>query len=593
MSAAELTIGRDPSNAICLADLLLSRRHCVITLTPAPRVRDTGSSNGTFVNGMQITDHELADGDRLQVGESVFVFVSSTPGDVPVTVTPGQAEPATTRLRLEDNLYLRRELGGAPERSTRTERSLQALLEISGALNGAETEEDIQRLLVDLLPDAIPAEVVAILAAESNASAAVVRARPPDAAVDIRVDEGMLRQVLHDRLAVRTHTTPSTLCVPIARPHHVLGAIHLTSRRANAFDDEDLQLAAAVAALAATAMANANRLTRLRHEAERLQTAFVIEHTLVGRSPTMEKIYELVGRVARADTTVLITGETGTGKELIARAIHVNSARAKRPFIAINCAALTETLLESELFGHERGAFTGAVALKKGKLEVANGGTVFLDEIAELAPALQSKLLRVLQEHEIERVGGTRTMPIDVRIISATNKVLAQEVAARRFREDLYHRLNVVPIRTPPLRERREDIPLLAEHFLRRYGSKANRPLLGISDAALRRLVEYDWPGNVRELQNAIERAVVLGSSDEIVSEDLPESLLEMPAGRPETGAGLHGAVREAKTRAIREAFQKARRSYTETARLLGIHPNYLHRLVRNLGLKPALEDEA
>jgi transcriptional regulator with GAF, ATPase, and Fis domain len=402
----------------------------------------------------------------------------------------------------------------------------------------------------------------------------------------------VLRQVLQDRVGVLTRT-PATLCVPIARPDRVVGAIYLTSSRAGAFDDEHLQLAGAIAAVAATAIDNARRVARLERETERLQSALVVEHTLVGRSQPMERIYERVGKVARADTTVLITGETGTGKELIAHAIHVNSARAKRPFVAINCAALTETLLESELFGHERGAFTGAVALKKGKLEIANGGTVFLDEIAELAPALQSKLLRVLQEHEFERVGGTHTIPIDVRIIAATNRVLPEEVAARRFRDDLYHRLNVVPIHTPPLRERREDIPLLAHHFMRRYAPKANRPLLGISDAALRCLTAYDWPGNVRELQNAIERAVVLGSCDEIVPEDLPESLLEAPAAAPDTGAGLHDAVREAKTRAIREAFHKARRSYTETARLLGIHPNYLHRLIRNLGLKPVLEDEA
>jgi transcriptional regulator with GAF, ATPase, and Fis domain len=594
LNGAELTIGRDPSNVMCLADLLLSRRHCVITMTPVAHVRDVGSSNGTFVNGMQITDHPLSDGDRLQVGESVFVFVAKAPSPVyvPLTLTRQQPGPSTTRLRLDDARYLQRELTGEPQGAARTAQALQALLKISNALNAAGGEEEIQRLLVDLLAQAIPAERVAILAASGGESPVVVQAHRPGDSAPIEVSGAVLRQVLDERVGVLTRETPATLCVPIARRNRVLGAIYLASRQLNAFDDEHLELVAGIAGVAATAIENARRVAWLESETERLQSALVVEHALVGRSHKMAKIYELVGKVARADVTVLITGETGTGKELIARAIHVNSGRAKRPFVAINCAALTETLLESELFGHERGAFTNAVALKKGKLEIANGGTVFLDEVGELAPSLQSKLLRVLQEHEFERVGGTRTIPIDVRIVSATNRVLPEEVAARRFREDLYHRLNVIEIHTPPLRERREDIALLANHFVLRFAPKANRPLLGISDRAMRYLVQYDWPGNVRELQNAIERGVVLGSSDEIVPEDLPESLLEAPPAPADGASHLHDAVRETKVRAIRDAFRQAHRSYTDAARLLGVHPNYLHRLIKNLGLKASLEDE-
>ncbi|PYR88629.1 MAG: hypothetical protein DMF84_27535 [Acidobacteria bacterium] len=595
LNGAELTIGRDPSNVMCLADLLLSRRHCVITITPVPRVRDVGSSNGTFVNGMQITDHPLSDGDRLQVGESVFVFVAKAlrRGDMPVTLTREEPGPSTTKLRLDDARYLQCELTGVPQVTGRTEQALQALLKISAALNAAGAEEEIQRLLVDLLAEAIPAEQIAILAAGGGESPIVVQAHPSGGSAQIEMSGTVLRQVVDERVGVLTREAPATLCVPIARRNRVLGIIYLASRQPDAFDDEHLELVAGIAGVAATALENARRVAWLESETERLHSALVVEHTLVGRSQKMAKIYELVGKVARADVTVLITGETGTGKELIARAIHVNSGRAKRPFVAINCAALTETLLESELFGHERGAFTNAVALKKGKLEVANGGTVFLDEVGELAPSLQSKLLRVLQEHEFERVGGTRTIPIDVRIVSATNCVLPEEVAARRFREDLYHRLNVVAIHTPPLRERRDDIPLLANHFALRFAPKANRHLLGISDRAMRYLVQYDWPGNVRELQNAIERAVVLGSSDEIVPEDLPESLLETPPAPAGGASTLHDAVRETKVCAIRDAFRQARRSYTDAARLLGVHPNYLHRLIKNLGLKASLENES
>jgi two-component system, NtrC family, response regulator HydG len=332
-------------------------------------------------------------------------------------------------------------------------------------------------------------------------------------------------------------------------------------------------------------------MERLESEAERLQLDLNIGSNLIGCSPKMVKVYELVAKIARADVTALIVGETGTGKELVARAIHSNSARAKRPFVAINCAALTETLLETELFGHERGAFTHAVSQKKGKLEIANGGTIFLDEIGELAPALQSKLLRVLQEREFERVGGIHPIRIDVRVISATNRALAEEVAARRFRDDLYHRLNVVAISMPPLRERRDDIPRLAMHFVDRFARKSNRRVGGISTSALKCLTRYDWPGNVRELENTIERAVVLGSSDQILLEDLPEWLLEHASTSHADLSRLHDAVRETKARLILEAFRQARGSYTDTARVLGVHPNYLHRLIRNLGLKARLEE--
>ena len=228
----------------------------------------------------------------------------------------------------------------------------------------------------------------------------------------------------------------------------------------------------------------------------------------------MRSLYRQIGRVAPSDSTVLITGESGTGKELVARAIHSNSPRAERPFVAINCAAITETLLESELFGHERGAFTGAIAQKKGRLETADGGTVLLDEIGELSPALQAKLLRVLQEREFERVGGTRSIAVDFRLVAATNRDLEQAIAAGTFRRDLYYRLNVVSLAVPPLRERPEDIPLLANHFARRHAANMKRRVTGVSPEALACLMAYDWPGNVRELENAIERAVVLGSTD-------------------------------------------------------------------------------
>jgi Nif-specific regulatory protein len=311
---------------------------------------------------------------------------------------------------------------------------------------------------------------------------------------------------------------------------------------------------------------------------------------MVGESPAMRQVYQFISRVAPTEATVLILGESGTGKELAAHAIHRNSPRASAPFVAIHCAALTETLLESELFGHERGAFTGAMVQKKGKLEVADGGTVFLDEIGELSPTAQVKLLRVLQEREFERVGGTRSLPVDIRVVTATNKSLEKETAAGRFREDLFYRLNVVTLKMPPLRERAGDVLLLATFFAARFGQKLRSRSPGISAAARELLLRYEWPGNVRELANAIERAIVLGTGDAIAPEDLPESLLE-GGGSPEIQlASYHDTVNSAKRSVILKAARESKGSYTEAAKRLGVHPNYLHRLVRNLNLKDEIQ---
>jgi transcriptional regulator with GAF, ATPase, and Fis domain len=328
----------------------------------------------------------------------------------------------------------------------------------------------------------------------------------------------------------------------------------------------------------------------LTAENRRLLAEINLEHNMVGESPAMRAVFQLISRVAPTDSTILICGESGTGKELVARAIHRNSPRAAHAFVAINCAALTETLLESELFGHEKGAFTGAVVQKRGKLEVADGGTVFLDEIAELTPAFQAKLLRVLEEHEFERVGGVRTIPVNLRVLAATNKDLTEAVRRGAFRPDLYYRLNVVALTMPPLRERKADIPSLASYFAAKYARRSRRQVLGVSPEALALLAHYDWPGNVRELENAIERAVVLGSTELILPEDLPEALLEAQGNSGLPTTTYHEAVGAAKRQVVLRALEQAGGNYTEAARLLGLHPNNLHRLIRNLDLRASLK---
>jgi transcriptional regulator with PAS, ATPase and Fis domain len=324
----------------------------------------------------------------------------------------------------------------------------------------------------------------------------------------------------------------------------------------------------------------------LEKENARLQTELEIETNLIGVSQEINKVFQLIKKVSPTDSNVLITGESGTGKELVAQTLHRNSRRSDKPFMAINCAVLNEHLLESDLFGHEKGSFTGAVALKRGKLEIADGGTVFLDEIGEMALHLQAKLLRVLQEREFQRVGGTSTLKTNVRIIAATNQNLQENVKKGSFREDLFFRLNVVQINVPPLRERKQDIPLLAQHFVNKYSERCNRKVVGLSKKAREVLTAYEWTGNVRELENVIERAIVLGSTETIMPEDLPDEIVENTIFVESQENGFHGQLKEAKRRIIVSALAEAGGNYTEAANSLGIHPNNLHRLIKSLGIK-------
>ena len=310
---------------------------------------------------------------------------------------------------------------------------------------------------------------------------------------------------------------------------------------------------------------------------------------IVGTHAAMQKLFRLTEQVARTTATVLITGESGTGKELIARAIHRQGPRRDRPFVAVNPAAVAESLIESELFGHEKGAFTGAYQRKLGKFELAQGGTLFLDEIGTLKAELQAKLLRVLQEREIERVGGTRPVKIDVRVIAATNVDVKQAVARGAFREDLYYRLNVVPIEVPPLRERIEDLPLLVEHFVRQYGQQFGKRVQGLSREALRALSLYRWPGNVRELQNVVERCVVLAEGPQIELNDLPLDVL-IPDHRIRVRKAnrlpLKDATEAFEHQIVLRVLERVKGNTSEAARILGVHRNSLNRLLERWGLK-------
>lgn len=305
---------------------------------------------------------------------------------------------------------------------------------------------------------------------------------------------------------------------------------------------------------------------------------------IIGESPRLKEQLEIAKRAAASPSTVLLLGESGTGKEIFARAIHRWSDRSKKPFIAINCVALRDELLESELFGHEKGAFTGAHQMRQGKLEIADGGTVFLDEIGDLKPDLQAKFLRFLQEREFERVGGNRQIQVDVRIVAATNQDLHKAVLEGRFREDLFFRLNVIAISLPPLRERREDIPLLAQFFLYRYCRIMKKPLMNISKEAMERLVSYHWPGNVRELANLIERSVVLVRGDEIMAEDLLLQPLILHDNENYLKS-YHDAVRLFQEDLIQRTLQSTGGNQARAAEMLGLQRTYLARLIKKLNV--------
>ncbi len=612
--AGEVSIGRDSSNQLWTADPALSRRHCLV-IGDGERfsVRDLNSRNGTLINGVPVEEQPIAHGDQIYIGDSVLIFLVEEGGNPPAKspvefLDTVEFDCSPVQLPAGESIYLQSEQTDAAPPSARWARDLNSLLKIATGIGGIRDQESLQWQLLGFIFDVVPAERGAVLLCDQPeeivSSAAWDRVRGPGHPV--RVSRTIVQRVLKERVglvvgSVIGHETlrkvdsvmesraGSLLCVPLVVADRALGAIYLdSSSPAAEFDEAHLQVMTAVAGIASLAFDNVRHWQRLTQENQELRAEIALEHNMIGSSPGMRKVFEFIRRVAPTDSTVLVQGESGTGKELVAHAIHRNSPRAEQPFVAINCAAIAETLLESELFGHEKGAFTGAVAQKKGKVEVAEGGTLFLDEISELAPGLQAKLLRVLQEREFDRLGGTRSIKLDIRVVAATNKSLPDAVKAGAFRNDLFYRLNVVAITMPPLRERREDISLLANHSVAKASRKCGMRLKALSPEALACLMHYDWPGNVRELENALERALVLGSTDTILADDLPDEVLEADSTAPVPGAKYYAAIKDAKKHLVLQALQEANGSYIEAAKALGMHPNSLLRLIRNLDLKTA-----
>ena len=618
LPAGELALGRDASNGLPISDPSVSRRHCIIRHDGATfKIKDLDSRNGTLVNGEAVTERWLRHMDEICVGDSIFLFLtedSDRSSGISKAVEFDDDKPAhaTAQIRPQDVLYFQPDkiLSELPATS-RLARNLNALLKISRAVHSIRDLDELQGQILNLIFEVAPAERGAILLDGTNGrefNSVFGRNREDSSDRPVRVSRTIAQRVLEQGIAILGSDVPgssglggvesliasqvrSLLCVPLTIFQRTFGCIYLdTISIANRFNEDHLQLVTAIAGISAVALENARRLQWLEQENERLTHEITLDRSLVGESPRMKEVFQFLARVAPTEATILIGGESGTGKELAARAVHRKSPRTSKPFVAINCAAIPENLLESELFGYEKGAFTGATAQKKGKLEVADGGVVFLDEIGELAPALQVKLLRVLQEREFERVGGNRPIRVDIRLIAATNRDLQEAVRNGGFRQDLYFRLNVVSLTMPPLRDHKEDIPLLASFFVEKYCKKTGTKPKPFSGEALACMLNYDWPGNVRELENVVERALVLGSADDILPEDLPEALLEREAAPGVEEAKYHIAVKDLKKKLIRNALDEAKGNYTEAARQLGVHPNYLHRLIRNLDLKDSVK---
>jgi two-component system response regulator HydG len=470
-----------------------------------------------------------------------------------------------------------------------TTAALAAFLEFNGRINALRDTDEIQSRVFELVFRLMPVERVAILLAKDDGdgilSAAYRRIGSP-ADEPFPLDEAATEKTLREGVPVYGN---KLICLPLSTPNAKVGLLYATmgDKGAEWFTAGHVRLLQAVIGSAAIALDHARYVDWLEGENRRLTEAVHLEHGMIGRSPKMQQVYQLVSRAGPTDLTVLITGESGTGKELAARALHENSPRRPNPMHVVNCAAFTDTLLGSELFGHERGAFTGADKQRKGLFEFADEGTVFLDEIGECSLILQADLLRLIQQREFKRIGGNQVLRANVRIIAATNVDLEKAIKEGRFRRDLYFRLNKIRIHMPRLADRRDDIPLLVSQFIKRHGHIRPAPhprVEGVTPEVRQMFAFYDWPGNVRELENVIEGAIALGTSRYIGREDLP--VFGASQGEPEEVGQWVTELNAARKGIVERALQKTGGNRQDAARLLDLNPKYFSALCKELNVK-------
>ena len=590
------TVGRAPTNTIVLKDERCSRNHAEIFFAQGSwKLRDLDSRNGVMVSGVRLTsDHPLEAGDILQIGNSQLAFVHDLSQAFPDsssllkssrTVSPSgdsygdetaeaesifdAFEPTTITHRKDQSRFLDTatiedtdeesfpKVGRAAAQLCRLAFELAKATDGVSLANGAlaglfeGTQVDAGAILLRKRDDSgdRSGDELEVIASRSDSDHSYHRVSPFLTSTVLRDGQAVMARNVMDDSALGNRDSrgeilaTSVICAPIRQAGEIFGLVHLyTTDPDRTTDPEDLEFTLAVADTLGVALENLNKRQELAENLNLAQTENVslreklgVSSEIIGSSEVMHRVAEQIARAAPSRATVLIRGESGVGKELVARAVHYSSPRAKGPFVCLNCAALSETLLESELFGHEKGAFTGATDRKMGKFEQSDKGTLMLDEIGEMSQSVQAKFLRVLEGHAFERVGGTQAIKADVRVIAATNRDLEKDVAEGKFRRDLYFRLHVLEIIVPGLRKRPEDIPELAEFFLRRFSDETGRNLKGYTPRAMEQLLRYRWPGNVRELKNVIERAVVLAAGEYVDHEDLVLSRLKT-AGETEGG---------------------------------------------------------
>ncbi|MEQ9410159.1 MAG: sigma 54-interacting transcriptional regulator [Fuerstiella sp.] len=537
-SLEEVTLGRDACRDLPLDDNHCSRLHARIWFDAQQwQIEDCDSSNGTFVNSQRIERAMLRPGDVIRVGESLIVFAREHDADAPLWQARRLAS-STIMMKVTEPDSAAPFTSALLEEGTGLVRAAAVLCQLAQTLHRQDRRDDIVRIVSDAIVEATGADMVTIWLAGPDGRLAAVGGRnaaqseecvPVFASLAVENNEAMLVQNGNRSTGSRngrdTHTphfTDTVISVPIPGRTERYGAIECgRSSSHGVLTKDDLDVVIAIAHQSGLALENFNHRERLELANQQLRSTVHGEHRIVGTSPAVRQLFDTIARVAPVDSTVLIRGESGTGKELVARMIHEANPRHAGPYVPINCAAFSESLLESELFGHEKGAFTGADQRRIGQFERAHTGTLFLDEIGEMSAACQARLLRILEKHPFERVGGTEPIQVNVRVLAATHQDLPELVAAGRFREDLYFRLRVIELRIPPLRDRGDDVFLLAEHFLHHFLRQVGRGPRRFTSEAMQLLREHAWPGNVRELKNAVERAVVLARGAEIEPADL------------------------------------------------------------------------
>lgn len=639
------TIGRAPTNQVIVKDDRCSRCHAEVAFHDGQwYLRDLESRNGTFVGETPVrNEHLLNPGDIIRIGSSQLAFVYDLAKAFPETsglvrtlphpatsLTSSPADSDSSIDVLEPTMITHRriqtkflepsesesasipKIGRAAAKLCRlafelakaTDPFSVAQMALKGVFEETAIDAGAVLLLRRLAPGEEPRDAdLEVVASQSTTTFPYHRISPFLAATVLREGEAVLaRNVIGDSSVTSRDSkgeiqAVSVMCAPIRRNDQIIGMLHLYSTKSDRMPDpDDLEFSLAVAESVSVALQNLKRrqeltenLNSVRDENVQLRQRLGVESEIIGTSPAMRRVAEEIARAAPNNATVLIRGESGVGKELVARAVHFSSPRRKGPFVCINCAALSETLLESELFGHEKGAFTGAVGRKIGRFESSHQGTLMLDEIGEMSPNIQAKFLRVLEGHPFERVGGSEPVKVDVRVIAATNRDLEKAVTDGIFRRDLYFRLHVLEIVVPPLRKRQEDIPEIAYHFFHRFATETGRKLKGFTTRAMQQMMSYRWPGNVRELKNVVERAMLLAETDYIDAGDLLLSKLPTSGETvdiPSVPADFRPcSLAEMESRHIAGVLKSTNWNKSRTAEILGIERSTLDRKIKRYEL--------